>query len=74
MQIIESYVEKYRLDKENLKFQQLIIAEKNGNVIGFGRVTISALLSAGLRGCLGSLSKAFHRQCYSKETDKEFPK
>jgi len=37
MQMIESYVEKFRLDNENLNFEQFIVAEKNGSVIGFGR-------------------------------------
>jgi N-acetylglutamate synthase-like GNAT family acetyltransferase len=38
MQIIESYVEKFRLDNENLKFEQFIVAERNGSIIGFGRI------------------------------------
>ena len=37
IQIIESYVEKFRLDNENLKFEQFIVAERNGSIIGFGR-------------------------------------
>jgi N-acetylglutamate synthase-like GNAT family acetyltransferase len=38
MQIIESCVEKFRLDNENLKFEQFIVAEKNRSIIGFGRI------------------------------------
>ncbi len=38
MHIIESHVEKFRLDNENLKFEQFIVAESNGSIIGFGRI------------------------------------
>jgi len=38
MQIIESCVEKFRLDSENLKFEQFIVAERKGSVAGFGRI------------------------------------
>lgn len=38
MQTIESYVEKFRLDNENLKFEQFIVAEKNRSIMGFGRI------------------------------------
>jgi N-acetylglutamate synthase-like GNAT family acetyltransferase len=38
MQTIESYVEKFRLDNENLKFEQFIVAERKGSIIGFGRI------------------------------------
>ncbi len=38
MQIIESCVDKFRLDNENLKFEQFIVAESKGSIIGFGRV------------------------------------
>ena len=38
MQMIESYVEKFRLDNENLKFEQFIVAERNESIIGFGRI------------------------------------
>jgi len=38
MQVIESYVEKFRLDNENLKSEQFIVAERNRSIIGFGRV------------------------------------
>jgi N-acetylglutamate synthase-like GNAT family acetyltransferase len=38
MKIIEPYVEKFRLDNENLKFEQFIVAERNKSIIGFGRI------------------------------------
>ena len=38
MPIIQSYVEKFHLDNENLKSEQFIVAESRGSIIGFGRV------------------------------------
>jgi len=38
MKIIESCVERFRLDNENLKFEQFIVAERNGSITGFGRI------------------------------------
>jgi amino-acid N-acetyltransferase len=38
MKIIESCVEKFHLDNENLQFEQFIVAERNGSIIAFGRI------------------------------------
>ncbi|UCG82068.1 MAG: GNAT family N-acetyltransferase [Dehalococcoidia bacterium] len=38
MPIIEAYIEAFRLDNENLKYEQFTVAEENGNIVGFGRI------------------------------------
>jgi N-acetylglutamate synthase-like GNAT family acetyltransferase len=38
MQIIESHIERFRLDNENLGFEQFIVAESDGDIVGFGRI------------------------------------
>ena len=38
MPVIESCIERFRLDSENLEFEQFIVAEKDGGIVGFGRI------------------------------------
>jgi N-acetylglutamate synthase-like GNAT family acetyltransferase len=38
MPIIAAYIEEFRLDNENLKYEQFIVAEEKGNIVGFGRI------------------------------------
>ena len=38
MPLIESCIEEFRLDNEDVNYDQFIVAEEDGNVVGFGRV------------------------------------
>jgi N-acetylglutamate synthase-like GNAT family acetyltransferase len=38
MGFIVEYLEKHRLDAENLRYDQFVVAMENGNPIGFGRL------------------------------------
>ena len=38
MPIIETYINKFLLDNEDLQYEQFIVAEKDGNIVGFGRI------------------------------------
>lgn len=53
MSSIETYIERFRLDDENTSFEQFIVAIKEGNIIGFGR--IKPYKSCFELGCLGVL-------------------
>ena len=37
MPVVESLVEEFRLDNEDLQHEQFIVAEEDGRVVGFGR-------------------------------------
>jgi len=38
MPLIESCIEEFRLDSEDIKCEQFVVAEKAGSVVGFGRI------------------------------------
>lgn len=53
MPLIETCIERFRLDDENISFEQLVVAEKEGKIVGFGR--IKPYRSCFELGCLGVL-------------------
>jgi N-acetylglutamate synthase-like GNAT family acetyltransferase len=74
MQIIESCVEKFRLDNENLRFEQFIVAERDGSIVGFGR--IKPYLHCFELGCVAVLEAYRKRSVGSaivKKLIKDFP-
>ena len=74
MQMIESYVEKFRLDNENLNFEQFIVAEKNGSIIGFGRIkTYEDCFELGCIAVLEAYRKRSIGSAIVKRLIKDFP-
>jgi N-acetylglutamate synthase-like GNAT family acetyltransferase len=74
MKIIESYVEKFRLDNENLKFEQFIVAERRGSIIGFGRVKpYQHCFELGCVAVLEAYRKRFIGSAIVKRLIRDFP-
>lgn len=38
MPLIQAYIEKFKLDDENIRFEQFVVAEKGREPVGFGRI------------------------------------
>jgi len=53
MPLIKEHIERFRLDDENINYDQFIVAEGNKKVVGFGR--IKPYKSCFELGCLGVL-------------------
>jgi len=53
MPFIRTHIERFRLDDENISFEQFTVAEKEGGIVGFGR--IKPYKSCFELGCLGVL-------------------